>query len=136
MPDLAFSEQEAEPIGLWGQGHIKYVKQRGKIRYIILLTSGKLNEHLIDIDKQAEDLFSRLVKQMAEREGITEHLKADNPMEWIARMNSICGSVMETVNNDTIYIKIRNSSREESLKLLCRSNTTARNKTKLFLKSG
>ena len=71
--------------------------------YLNLLTSGKLNEYLADIDKQAEDMFSRLVKQMAEREGVTEQLKADNQMEWVAQMNNIRSRATEIVNHDIIY---------------------------------
>ena len=104
LPDLALPEQEDKPIGLWGQRHLRYIKQHRKILYINLLTGGKLNEHLADIDKRAEDMFSRLVKQMAEREDVTEQLKADNPMEWVARMNNIRNRATEIVNCDLIYI--------------------------------
>ena len=100
LPDLALPEQEDKPIGLWGQRHLKYIKQYRKILYINLLTSGKLNDYLTDIDKQAEDMFSRLVKQMAEREGITEKLKVKNQMEWVCKMNCIRGRATEIVNND------------------------------------
>ena len=103
LPELALPEQEDKPIGLWGQRHLKYIKQHRKIFYINLLTSGKLNEHLVNIDKQAEDVFSRLVKQMAECEGVTEQLKANNQMEWVARMNNIWSRATEIVNNDMIY---------------------------------
>ena len=103
LPDLALPEQEDEPIGLWGQRHLKYIKQHRKILYINLLTSGKLNEHLADIDKQAEDMFFRLVKQMVKRDGVTEQLKVDNPMVWVARMNNIRSRATEIVNNDMIY---------------------------------
>lgn len=104
LPDLKLPEQEDMPIGLWGQRHLKYIKQYRKILYINLLTSGKLNEHLADIDKQAEDMFFRLVKQIAEREGVTEQLKADNQMEWVTRMNNIRSRATEIVNKDIIYI--------------------------------
>ena len=103
LPDLALPEQEDKPIGLWGQRHLRYIKQHRKILYINLLTSGKLNDHLADIDKQAEDMFFRLVKQMAEREGVTEQLKADNQIEWVARMNNIRSRATEIVNHDLIY---------------------------------
>ena len=103
MPDLALPEQEDKPIGLWGQRHLKYINQHRKILYINLMTSGKLNGYLADIDKQAEDMFFQLVKQMAEREDVTEQLKADNPMEWVARMNNIRNRATEIVNNDLIY---------------------------------
>ena len=104
LPDLALPEQEDKPIGLWGQRHLKYIKQHRKILYANLLTSGKLSDYLADLDKQAEDMFSRLVKQMAECEGVTEQLKADNPMEWVARMNNIRNRATEIVNCDLIYI--------------------------------
>ena len=103
LPDLALPEQEDKPIGLWGQRHLRYIKQHRKILYINMLTSGKLNGYLADIDKQAEGMFFRLVKQMAEREGVTEQLKADNQIDWMARMNNIRNNVSEIVNNDIIY---------------------------------
>ena len=103
LPDLALPEQENKPIGLWGQRHLKYIKQYHKVRYTNLLTSGKLNGYLADIDKQAEDILFRLVKQMAEREGVTEQLKADNQMEWVARMNNIRNRATEIIDNDIIY---------------------------------
>lgn len=81
IPCLALPDEEQVEIGLWGQRHLRYIKQHHKVRYTNLLTSGKLNGYLADIDKQAEDMFFRLVKQMAEREGMTEKLKADNQME-------------------------------------------------------
>ena len=104
LPDLALPEQENKPIGLWGQLHLKYIKHHRKILYINLMTSGKLNGYLADIDKQAEDMFFRLVKQMAEREDVTEQLKADNQMEWVTRMNNIRSRATEIVNKDIIYI--------------------------------
>ncbi len=82
---------------------MRYIKQRHKMRYTNLLTSVKLNGYLSDIDKQAEEMFSRLVKQMAEREGLTEQLKADNQMEWVARMNNIRSRATEIANSDIIY---------------------------------
>ncbi len=104
LPDLALPEQENKPIGLWGQRHLRYIKQHHKVRYTNLLTSGKLNGYLADIDKQAEDMFFRLAKQMAEREGVTEQLKADDQMEWVARMNNIRNRVAEIINSDLIYM--------------------------------
>lgn len=103
LPDLALPEQEDKPIGLRGQRHLNYIKQHRKILYINLLTSGKLNEYLADVDKQAEDMFFRLAKQMAEREGVTEQFKADNQMKWVARMNNIRSRATEIVNNEIIY---------------------------------
>ena len=103
LPDLALSDEEEQPIGLWGQRHLRYIKQHRKVLYLNLLTSGKLNGYLADINKQAEDMLSRLVEQMAEREGVTEELKANSQMEWIARMNNIRSRATETVNHDIIY---------------------------------
>ena len=103
LPNLALPEQEDKPIGLWGQRHLRYIKRHRKPLYINLLTSGKLNEYLADIDKQAEDMFFRLVKQIAESEGVTEELKATKQMEWVARMNNIRSRAIEIVNNDVIY---------------------------------
>ncbi len=100
LPDLALPEEErGVEIGVWGQRHLRYIKKNRKVLYLNLLTSGKLNGHLADIDKQAEDMLSRLVKQMAERECVTEQLKADNQMEWVARMNNIRSRATEIVNN-------------------------------------
>ena len=104
LPDLELPEQENKPIGLWGHRHLRYIKLHRKILNTNLLTSGKLNEHLADIDKQAENMFFRLVKLMAERENVTEQLKADNQMEWVARMNNIRSRVTEIINNDIVYI--------------------------------
>ena len=104
LPDLALPDEEkGVEIGIWGQRHLRYIKQHRKVLYLNLLTSGKLNGYLADIDKQAEDMFFRLVKQMAEREGVTEQLKADNQMEWVARMNNIHNRATEIVNTDLIY---------------------------------
>ena len=103
LPNLALPEQEDKPIGLWGQRHLKHIKQHRKILYINLLTSSKLNGYLADLNEQAEDMFVRLVKQMAEREGVTEQLKVDSQMEWVARMNNIRSRATEIVNDDIIY---------------------------------
>ena len=103
IPCLALPDEEQIEIGVWGQRHLRYIKQHHKVQYTNLLTSGKLNGYLADIDKQAEDMFFRLVKQIAEREGVTEQLKADNQMEWGARMNNIRSRTAEMVNNDIIY---------------------------------
>ena len=103
IPCLILPEEEQQPIGVWGQRHLRHIKQNSKVLYLNLLTSGKLNGYLADLDKQAEDMFFRLVKQMAEREGVTEKLKADNQMEWVARMNNIRSRATEIVNHDIIY---------------------------------
>ena len=103
IPNLTLPDEEQVEIGVWGQRHLRYIKQHHKVRYVNLLTSGKLNGYLADIDKQAEDMFFRLVKQMAEREGVTERLKADNQMEWVSRMNNIRSRATKIVNHDIIY---------------------------------
>ena len=103
IPCLRLPEEEQQPIGIWGQRHLRYIKQNRKVLYLNLLTIGKLNEYLADIDKQAEDMLTRLVKQMAEREDVTEQLKADNQMEWVARMNNIRSRATEIVKSDLIY---------------------------------
>ena len=103
IPCLKLYEEEQQPIGVWGQRHLRYIKQNRKVLYLSLLTSGKLNGYLADLDKQAEELFTRLIKQMAERDGITEKLKADNQMEWVSRMNNIRSRATEIVNHDIIY---------------------------------
>ena len=87
---------------MWGQRHLHYLKQHRKVLYTNLLTSGKLNSYLADIDKQAEDMFLRLIEQIANREGVTEQLKAENQMEWVCRMNNIRSRAMEIVNEEII----------------------------------
>ena len=96
-------EQEQEPIGIWGQRHLRYHKEHRRVRYANLLTSGELNAYLADIDRQAEELFLRLVKQMADAEGITETLKASDQMEWVGRMYSCRDHASETVYHQVIY---------------------------------
>ena len=86
-----------------GHRHLRYLKQHRKVLYTNLLTSGKLDSYLADIDKQAEDMFFRLVEQMAEREGVTEQLKAENQIEWVGRMNNICSRAAEIVNAELIF---------------------------------
>ena len=103
IPCLKLLEEEQQPIGIWGQRHLRYIKQNHKVLYLNLLTSGKLNGYLADLDKQADEMFSLLVKQMAESEGVTEQLKADNQMEWVDQMNNIRGRTTEMVNTDLIY---------------------------------
>lgn len=103
LPDLKLPEEEQQPIGVWGQRHRRYLKEHRRATYATLLTSGRLNSYLADIDRQAEEMFLRLVKQMAEAEGITETLKATDPMEWVGRMNNIRNKAIEMVNNDLIY---------------------------------
>lgn len=104
IPCLKLPDEDEQPIGLWGQRHLRYIKQYRKVLYVNLLTSGKLNGYLADLDKQAEDMFSRLVKQTSECEGVTEQLKAKNQMEWVARMNNIRSRATEIVNADLIFL--------------------------------
>ena len=103
---LIAGEDEPEkyrPIGVWGQRHLRYLKEHRRVRYATLLTCGELNAYLADIDRQAEELFLRLVKQLADAEGITEALKANDQMEWVGRMNSCRDRASETVYHQVIY---------------------------------
>ena len=103
LSDLVLPSEKEKPIGIWGQRHLRYLKQHRRILYTNLLTSGRLNSYLADIDEQTETMFSRLVEQMAEREGVTEKLKADNQMEWVGRMNNIRSRATEIVNAELIF---------------------------------
>lgn len=103
LPCLKLPEEEQAYIGIWGQRHLRYLKEHRRVRYANLLTSGKLNSYLFDIDRQAEEMFEQLVKQMAEREGVTEQLKAANSMEWVRRMNNIRNRAVEITNSELIY---------------------------------
>ena len=95
--------EEERSIGVWAQRHLRYLKEHHRVRYGNLLTSGKMNAYLADIDRQAEELFLRLVKQMTDAEGITEVLKANDQLEWVGRMNSCRDSASETVYHQVIY---------------------------------
>ena len=101
--NLTLPPEEKRHIGVWGQRHKRYLKQNHKVLYMNLLTSGKLNSRLADINEQAKEMFSRMVKQMAEREGVTEQLKAENGLEWAGRMNNIRNRAEEIVYNNLIY---------------------------------
>ena len=104
LPDLLPAEEEMETnIGFWGMRHKRYLKQNHKVRYYNLLTSGKLNSYLADIEQQAQDLFPRLVKDLAEKENVTEKLKAQNQMLWVQKMNNIRNRATEIVNLYLIY---------------------------------
>ena len=104
LPDLLPAEEEKEAnIGVWGMRHKRYLKQNHKVHYYNLLTSGKLNSYLADIEEQAQNLFSRLVKDLAEKENVTEKLKSDNPMLWVQKMNNIRNRATEIVNEQVIY---------------------------------
>ena len=104
IPCLTLSAQEEQIIGVWGQRHLRYIRQYKRLHYSNLLTSGKMNRYLADIDKQAEEMFSQLVKQMVERGGVTEKLKVENQMLWVGKMNAIRDAATEIVNNDLIYV--------------------------------
>lgn len=103
LPDLKLPEQPKVEIGIWGKRHLRYLKNHHPIIYTNLLTSCKLTAHLADIDKEANEMFDRIVKQLAKQEGITEQLKADNQMQWVRKMNSIRNQATEVVNNEIIY---------------------------------
>ena len=104
LPNLLPAEEETEAnIGVWGMRHKRYLKQNHKVRYYNLLTSGKLNSYLADIEEQAQNLFSRLVKDLAEKENVMEKLKSDNPMLWVQKMNKIRNQATEIVNEQVIY---------------------------------
>ena len=104
LPDLLPAEEEKEAnIGVWGMRHKRYLKQHHKVRYYNLLTSGKLNSYLADIEQQAQNLFIRLVKDLAEKENVTENLKATDKMLWIRKMNNIRNRATEKVNAELIY---------------------------------
>ena len=102
-PCLKLPKEESRHIGIWGQRHLRYLKQHRKVLYSELLISGNLNDYLADLNEQAEDMFSRLVKQLAEKEGVTESLKAENQMLWVQKMNNVRNTAMEVVSNDLIY---------------------------------
>ena len=103
IPCLSLSEEKQNPIGIWGQRHLRYIKHHKRVFYANLLSSCKLNSYLADVDEQAEDMFSRLVKQLAEKENVTENLKAENQMLWVQKMNSIRNRATEVVNANLIY---------------------------------
>ena len=103
IPCLKLPKEEQQPIGVWGQRHLRYIKQHRKVLYLNLLTSGKLNGYLADLDEQAEEMFDNLIMQYKKAEGITEKLKADNQMEWVGLMNNIRQTATEIVNAELIY---------------------------------
>ena len=103
IPCLTIPEEEQLPIGVWGQRHLRYIRKYHKGLYNSLLLSGKLNGYLADLNEQAADMFLRMVKELVEKEGITETLKAADQMEWVRQMNAVREIAMEIVNNDLIY---------------------------------
>ena len=104
LPNLPSPTEEERPIGVWGQRRLNYLKHHRKVLYYNLLTSGKLHSHLADIEEQVQDLFSRLVKEYAEKEGVTEHLKATDQMKWVQKMNNIRERVIETIYSDVVFV--------------------------------
>ena len=98
FPCLTLPAEQEQPIGIWGQRHLRYLKQHHRVRCYNLLTSGKLNGYLADIDRQAEGMFSRQVKRLTEKEGVTKTLKAENQMLWVQKMNNLKNAAMEIVS--------------------------------------
>ena len=101
LPDVELPEEK--PIGVWGTRHYHYLRKTKRILFSQLTIGGKMNDYLADIDRQAEEMFSQLVKELAEKDGITETLKATDQMEWVRRMNAIREQATEIVNNELIY---------------------------------
>ena len=104
LPNLTLPAEDERPIGVWGQRRLRYLKQHHKVMYYNLLTSGKLHSHLANTEEQAQALFSRLVKEYAEKEGVTEQLKAADQMAWVCRMNNIRSRATEVVNSEVVLI--------------------------------
>ncbi len=104
IPCLTAPAEEEQPIGTWGQQHLDYLKQYRRVTYANLLTSGRLNAYLADVDKQAQERLERLIEGMKQAQGITEQLKAENTLEWTGRMNNIRACAMEIVEKEIIYI--------------------------------
>ena len=104
LPNLIIEETDTQPIGVWGQRRLHYLKHHRKVLYYNLLTSGKLNSHLADTQEQAQELFNRLTTNLSAKEGITEQLKLTDQMKWIQKINNICGRVNEIIMKKIIYI--------------------------------
>lgn len=104
LPNLTLPAEEEHPIGVWGQRRLRYLKQHHKVMYYNLLTSGKLHSHLADVEEEAHILFSRLIKEYAEKEGVTEQLKAADQMKWVQKMNNIRERATEIVNADVVFV--------------------------------
>ncbi len=103
IPDLRLPTEEEQPIGIWGQRHMDYLKQYQKVTYTNLLTSGRLNTYLADIDSQAQECFERLIEDIKQAQGITECLKEENALEWVGRLNNIRTCAMKIVNEEIIF---------------------------------
>ena len=104
LPNLTLPAEEERPISVWGQRRLSYLKHYRKVLYYSLLTSGKLHSHLADIEEEAQSLFSRLVKEYAEKEGVTEQLKAADQMAWVRKMNNIRERATEIVNAEVVFV--------------------------------
>ena len=104
IPCLTIPEEEQQPIGIWGQRHLRYIREYRQGLYNSLLLRGKLNGYLANLNAQAEDMFFRLVEQLAEKEGITETLKAENQVLWVQRMNAVRATATEIVSSDLIFV--------------------------------
>lgn len=104
LPCLKLPKEEQVHIGMWGQRHLRYLKENRRVFLSELQISGKLNRYIADIDQQAQEMFERLVKQMAEREGVSEQLKTTDPMKWVRRMNSIRNTATEITNAELIFV--------------------------------
>lgn len=104
IPCLTLPKEENQPIGLWGQRHRQYLKEHKKAAYTTMMVEGKLNSYLADIDKQAEEMYRHLIKEMADKQGVTEQLKATDQMAWVRKMNNIQACAREIVNNEVIFV--------------------------------
>lgn len=104
LPDFVLPAEKEKPIGIWGQRHLYYLKEHKRLVYLNLLTSGRLSEYLVSIDEQAEGMFSWLVKEYADRQGVAERLKAENQLLWVQKMNNIRACVREVVEREIIYL--------------------------------
>lgn len=104
LPNLTLPAEEERPIGVWGQRRLRYLKQHHKVLYYNLLTSCKLHSHLADTEEHAQALFSRLVKEYAEKEGVTEQLKAADQMAWVRQINNIRERATEVVNSEVVFV--------------------------------
>lgn len=105
LPNLVLPAEEERPIGVWGQRRLRYLKQYRRILYYNLLTSGKLHSHLADTEEQAQELFSRLVNEYAEKEDVTEHLKATDQIAWVHKMNNIQERVIELIISEVVFVR-------------------------------
>ena len=103
IPCITVPTEEEQPIGIWGQRHLDYLKQYRRVTYTNLLTSGRLNAYLVDVDRQAQERFERLIEGMKQAQGITERLKEENALEWVQHLNNIRACAREIVNEEIIF---------------------------------